>query len=373
MTKKVVPNHTGLEIAVIGMACRFPGASDLSEFWNNLKNGVESITFFSEEELIAAGVDETLIKHPDYVPAKGIIERADWFDNQFFEYSPREAALMDPQIRIFHEVAWEAIEHAGYNPDLEGSIGLYAGASSNVFWEVMASLNSMESGTEQFAVRQLANRDYLNTRVSYKLNLHGPSVSVNTACSTSLASIHMACRALLTGECRLALAGGVSISTPQKDGYLYTEGMILSQDGTCRPFDASAQGSVPGEGAGVVVLKPLKAALADGDTIYAVIKGSASNNDGIRKVGYTAPSIEGQAEVIRASHRIARVEPETISYVEAHGTGTVMGDPIELEALKVAFGTKGNPGLKIGSVKSNFGHLDAAAGVAGFIKTVLSQ
>ncbi|MGX5556801.1 SDR family NAD(P)-dependent oxidoreductase [Bacillus cereus] len=372
MTKKVVSNHTGLEIAVIGMACRFPGASDLAGFWNNLKNGVESITFFSEEELVEAGVEETLINHPDYVPAKGIIDRADWFDNQFFEYSPREAALMDPQIRIFHEVAWEALEHAGYNPDLEGSIGLYAGASPNVFWEVMASLNSMESGTEQFAVKQLANRDYMNTRISYKLNLHGPSVSVNTACSTSLAAIHMACRALLTGECRIALAGGVSISTPQKDGYLYTEGMILSKDGACRPFDASAQGSVPGEGAGVVMLKPLKAALSDGDTIYAVIKGSASNNDGIRKVGYTAPSIEGQAEVIRASHRIARVEPETISYIEAHGTGTVMGDPIELEALKTAFGTKRHPDIKIGSVKSNFGHLDAAAGVAGFIKTVLS-
>ncbi|WP_018753420.1 type I polyketide synthase [Paenibacillus sanguinis] len=372
MTKKVEPARTGLEIAVIGMACRFPGASDLAGFWNNLKNGVESITFFSEEELLAAGVDESLVKHPDYVPAKGVLERADWFDNQFFEYSPREAALLDPQIRIFHEVAWEAIEHAGYNPDLEGAIGLYSGASPNVFWQITASMNGMESSTEQFAVGQLANRDYLNTRVSYKLNLQGPSVSVNTACSTSLAAIHMASRALLTGECRIALAGGVSISTPQKDGYLYTEGMILSPDGHCRPFDAAAQGSVPGEGVGVVMLKPLKAALADGDTIYAVIKGSASNNDGVRKVGYTAPSIEGQAEVIRASHRIARVEPETISYIEAHGTGTVMGDPIELEALKVAFGTKARPGIKIGSVKSNIGHLDAAAGVAGFIKTVLS-
>lgn len=372
MTKKVEPARTGLEIAVIGMACRFPGASDLAGFWNNLKDGVESITFFSDEELLAAGVDEALVKHPDYVPAKGVLDRADWFDNQFFEYTPREAALLDPQIRIFHEVAWEAIEHAGYNPDLQGSIGLYAGASPNVFWQVTASLNSMESGTEQFAVGQLANRDYLNTRVSYKLNLQGPSVSVNTACSTSLAAIHMASRALLTGECRIALAGGVSISTPQKDGYLYAEGMILSPDGHCRPFDASAQGSVPGEGAGVVVLKPLKAALADGDTIYAVIKGSASNNDGVRKVGYTAPSIEGQAEVIRAAHRISRVEPETISYIEAHGTGTVMGDPIELEALKAAFGSKGRHGIKIGSVKSNFGHLDAAAGVAGFIKTVLS-
>ncbi|UED72197.1 type I polyketide synthase [Brevibacillus sp. DP1.3A] len=372
MTKKDEPARTGLEIAVVGMACRFPGASDLAGFWNNLKDGVESITFFSEEELHAAGIDEALVKHPDYVPAKGVLERADWFDNQFFEYSPREAALLDPQIRIFHEVAWQAIEHAGYNPDLQGSIGLYAGASPNIFWQVTASLNSMESGTEQFAVGQLANRDYLNTRVSYKLNLQGPSVSVNTACSTSLAAIHMASRALLTGECRIALAGGVSISTPQKDGYLYTEGMILSPDGHCRPFDAAAQGSVPGEGAGVVMLKPLKTALADGDTIYAVIKGSASNNDGVRKVGYTAPSIEGQAEVIRASHRIARVEPETISYIEAHGTGTVMGDPIELEALKAAFGPKARSGIKIGSVKSNFGHLDAAAGVAGFIKTVLS-
>ncbi|MRN57060.1 type I polyketide synthase [Paenibacillus monticola] len=372
MTKKVEPARAGLEIAVIGMACRFPGASDLAGFWNNLKEGVESITFFSEEELLAAGVDEALVKNPDYVPAKGVLERADWFDNQFFEYSPRDAAILDPQIRIFHEVAWEAIEHAGYNPDLQGSIGLYAGASPNIFWQVMASLNSMESGTEQFAVGQLANRDYMNTRVSYKLNLQGPSVSVNTACSTSLAAIHMASRALLTGECRIALAGGVSISTPQKDGYLYMEGMILSPDGHCRPFDAAAQGSVPGEGAGVVMLKPLKAALADGDTIYAVIKGSASNNDGVRKVGYTAPSIEGQAEVIRASHRVARVELETISYIEAHGTGTVMGDPIELEALKAAFGTKARHGIKIGSVKSNFGHLDAAAGVAGFIKTVLS-
>ncbi|SEG59059.1 type I polyketide synthase [Paenibacillus sp. UNC499MF] len=364
---------TGLEIAVIGMAGRFPEARNIEEYWDNLRNGKESIHFFSDSELESAGIDPALIRNPKYVRAKGLLPDAEWFDSDFFDYSPREAEVIDPQLRIFHECAWEALEHAGYDTEqTSGAVGLFAGASSSIYWQLVAMLSRSESTAEQFAALALSDKDFLSTRISHKLNLKGTSVSVDSACSTSLLAIHLACRALLTGECRIALAGGVTVTVPRTEGYLYEEGMVSSPDGHCRAFDSNAKGTVGGEGAGVVVLKPLKQALADGDAVYAVIKGSAANNDGTRKMGYSAPSVEGQAEVIRAAQRMSRVAPESISYIEAHGTGTALGDPVEIEALKLAFQTDKTGFCRIGSVKTNIGHLNSAAGVAAFIKTVLA-
>lgn len=364
---------TGLEIAVIGMSGRFPGANDINRFWENLRQGVESVTVFSDEELIEAGVEKDLLENPNYVKSKCVLDNVDQFDASFFEYFPKEARMMDPQMRIFHECVWEALEDAGYVPDnYVGLIGLYAGASTNIYWELLGISAAIGSPADQFGAVNLIDKDFMCTQISYKLNLKGPSVFVKSACSTSLLAIHTASRALLTGECDMALAGGVTVELPHKTGYLYQEGMILSPDGHCRAFDAKANGIVGGEGAGVVVLKLLKNALRDGDHIYAVIKGSAVNNDGNRKVGYSAPSIEGQADVIRAAHRISRVEPSSISYVETHGTGTALGDPVEVEALCKAFPFEGEPYCAIGSLKTNIGHLDSAAGVASFIKTALA-
>lgn len=364
---------TGLEIAVIGMACRFPGAKNIEEFWENIKTGTESITFFSKEELMEAGVPKEQLDHENYVRAKGKVDRHDHFDAAFFGYSQREAEVMDPQVRMFHEVAWESLENAGYNPETYSQpIGLFGAASANLYWQASSMLLRNSSSSEQFAAVQLTDKDFMNTQISYKLNLKGPSIAVDTACSSSLTAVHLASRALLTGDCKMALAGGVTVTCPHKKGYMYQEGMIMSPDGRCRAFDAEAKGTVGGEGCGVVVLKTLKQALKDQDHIYAVIKGSAYNNDGSRKVGYTAPSIEGQADVIRKALNISRVEPESISYVEAHGTGTSLGDPVEIEALKQAFQTEKKQYCAIGSVKTNIGHLDSAAGIAGFIKTALS-
>lgn len=362
---------TGLEIAVIGLAGRFPGAKNLAEFWANLRDGVESVTFFTDEELREAGIGPELLEHPQYVKAKAMLEDVESFDAPFFNYSPREAELVDPQFRLFHECSWEALEDAGYTPDTDGKlIGVYAGASPNTYW-VANQIMSAAHASDHFQILQLNNPSF-TTRISYKLNLKGPSVSVQTACSTSLVSIHLACQGLLGGECDLALAGGVSINLPRITGYLYQEGMIQSPDGHCRPFDEGANGTLFGDGIGIVVLKRLADALADGDTIHAIIKGSAINNDGSRKVGYTAPSTNGQVEVVRAAHHMAEVDPESIGYIEAHGTGTALGDPIEVEALQLAFATERTGFCKIGSLKSNIGHLDAAAGVAGFIKAVLA-
>ncbi|AMM96464.1 type I polyketide synthase [Bacillus pumilus] len=364
---------TGLEVAVVGMACRFPGAKNIHHFWDNLANGRESITFFSKEELLEAGVEKEALDHEQYVCAKGAVDQHDHFDADFFGYSQREAEVMDPQIRMFHEVAWESLEDAGYNPETyQEPIGLFGAASANLYWQAASMLMRTNHSSEQFAAVQLTDKDFMNTKVSYKLNLKGPSVAVDTACSSSLTAIHMAARALITGECKMALAGGVTITTPHKKGYMYQEGMIMSPDGHCRAFDEQAEGTVGGEGCGVVVLKSLKQALKDKDHIYGVIKGSAYNNDGGRKVGYTAPSIEGQSEVIKKALNISRVEAESISYIEAHGTGTTLGDPVEIESLKKAFQTDKKQFCAIGSVKTNIGHLDSAAGVAGFIKTTLS-
>jgi len=363
---------TGLEIAVIGMAGRFPGAKTIDEFWENLKNGVESISFFSDEELKEAGIDETLLIDPLYVRAKGVLEDMEYFDHSFFNYSPKEAEIMDPQFRILHECAWHALEDAGYDPHVyTGAIGLYVGCLSNYQW-VSGLLSQISNQSEQTIIGSLNDRDFLSTRVAYKLNLRGPAVNVQTACSTSLVAICMACQGLLSGESDMVLAGGVSIWLPKKGGYLYEKGMVRSPDGHCRAFDAEAQGTNGGDGVALVVLKRLEDALEDGDNIYAVVKGSATNNDGRRKVGYTAPSVEGQVEVIRAALQMAEAAPESITYVEAHGTGTALGDPIEVEALKRAFGSNNQHFCGIGSVKTNVGHLDAVAGVAGFIKTVLA-
>src|SRR5205085_3681651 len=369
-------SERGDELAIIGMACRFPQAKNVAQFWEKLRAGVELITVFSDEELLAAGVSRDLLSHPDFVKAGGIMEGIELFDAAFFGYSPREAELLDPQQRHFLECAWEALENAGYAPDdYRGLIGVFAGASiSNYFLQNLISHAELLDAIGNFQLGLLNDKDYLTTRVSYKLNLKGPSMSVQTACSTSLVAIHMACQSVLNGECDMALAGGVSISILRKMGYLYREGSISSPDGHCRAFDARGQGIVGGNGVGLVVVKRLAEALEDGDHILAVIKGTAVNNDGAVKIGYTAPSVDGQAQVIAQAQAAAEVAPETISYIEAHGTGTALGDPIEVAALTKCFrATTAQKGFcALGSVKTNLGHLDAAAGVAGVIKTVLA-
>lgn len=366
---------TGLELAVIGMAGRFPGANNLEVFWGNLRDGIESIRVLSEPELLAAGVEPKVFHDPSYVRARAVLDDIDLFDAALFGFTPREAELLDPQQRLFLECAWEALEDAGYNPELyEGQIGVYGGASlSGYLFNLVPDRLLLQSASDMAAVLA-ADKDYLSTRVSYKLNLEGPSLTVQTACSTSLVAVHLACQGLLSGECDMALAGGVSINVPQTVGYLYQPGGIASPDGHCRTFDSKAQGTVGGSGVGIVVLKRIQDARADGDRIIALIKGSAVNNDGANKVGYTAPRIEGQAKVIVAAQAAGDVDPRSIAYVEAHGTATPMGDPIELAALTRAFRrqTGDRQFCAIGSVKTNIGHLDAAAGIAGLIKTALA-
>jgi acyl transferase domain-containing protein/acyl carrier protein len=362
-------------IAIVGMSGRFPGAPDLPTFWANLRNGVESIESLSDEQLHASGVPEDLLQNPRYVKAASTLEGIDLFDAGFFGYSPREAELLDPQHRLFLECAWEALEQAGYEPrQFAGQIGVYAGAhASEYLANVFSNPDIVQAvGTLQAAIGN--HGEHLPTRVSYKLSLRGPSLNVQTACSTSLVAVHQACRSLVDGECDMALAGGVSIAggIAGKMGYFYQDEGILSPDGHCRAFDAQAQGTIWGEGVGVVVLKRLADALADGDTIRAVIRGTAINNDGSAKVGYTAPSVDGQAAVVARALMVAGVAPAEVSYVEAHGTGTTLGDPIEVAALSQAFGPLAPDTCAIGTLKSNVGHLDAAAGVAGLIKTTLA-
>ncbi|MBW4563380.1 MAG: SDR family NAD(P)-dependent oxidoreductase [Mojavia pulchra JT2-VF2] len=364
----------GLEgIAIVGLAGRFPGAKNVEKFWQNLKDGVESISFFSEQELESNGIEPAVVRNPDYVKAKAVLEDVELFDAAFFGFSPKEATITDPQHRLFLESAWEALENAGYNPETyTGAIGVYAGVGMSAYLlnNLWASEFARSAGAYQIIIAN--DKDFLPTRVSYKLNLKGPSVNIQTACSTSLVAICMACQSLLNYQCDMALAGGVSISLPQKTGYLYQEGMIFSPDGHCRAFDAQAKGTLAGSGVGIVVLKRLEDAIADGDTIHAVIKGFALNNDGAMKVGYTAPSVDGQAEVIAQALAMAEVDPESVTYIEAHGTGTPLGDPIEIAALTKAFhaSTQKKNFCAIGSVKTNIGHLDTAAGVTGLIKTV---
>ncbi|MCA1592426.1 MAG: SDR family NAD(P)-dependent oxidoreductase, partial [Acidobacteria bacterium] len=374
MTEPAIYDSTD-GVAVIGMSGRFPKARNVAEFWQNLKDGVECISVFSDEELLAAGIDPAVFDSPDYVKAGGILEDIEMFDASFFGFNPREAEILDPQQRLFLECAWESLEDAGYNPDTyQGLIGVYAGVGMSSYLDNIYSNPHIVELIGNYQILLGNDKDHMPTYASYKLNLKGPSVAVQTACSTSLVAVCMACQSLLDYQCDMALAGGSSIALPQEEGYFYQEGMITSPDGHCRAFDAQAQGTVGGNGLGVVLLKRLADALADGDYIHAVIKGAAINNDGSLKAGYTAPSVDGQAQVIALAQAMAGVEAETISYIEAHGTGTPLGDPIEVAALTQAFRTQTQKRnfCAIGSAKTNLGHLDTAAGVAGFIKTVLA-
>jgi amino acid adenylation domain-containing protein len=373
---KKASRDTTADIAIVGMAGRFPGASSIDELWRNFINGVEARTALSDEDLRAAGVSAREIANGERVKAGFVLDDVDLFDAEFFGFYPLEAELLDPQHRIFLECAWEALEHAGYDASTyKGLIGIYGGASVSTYLLSNLLMNPEVRRSAEFHQLVLANeKDFRTTRVSYKLNLRGPSVLVQTACSTSLVAVHSACTNLLTHECDIALAGGVSIRVPQRAGYRYREGGILSPDGHCRAFDRRAQGTVMGDGVGIVVLKRLADALIDGDHIHAVICGSAVNNDGSNKVGYTAPSVEGQERVIAAALMMADVDPSTIGYVETHGTGTVIGDPIEIRALTRAYrvGTADKSYCAIGSLKASIGHLDCAAGVAGLIKATLA-
>lgn len=361
-------------IAVIGRVGRFPGARTVEQLWENLRNGVESITFHTDDELRARGVSEDTLHHPNFVKASAMLEGIEYFDASFFGYNPREAEMMDPQQRIFLEAAWEALENAGYDPKAySGLIGVYAGSSLNSY--AIFNLNGHSELIEKVGAFQVMlgnEKDFLTMRASYKLDLKGPGQTIQTACSTSLVAVHTACQSLLNHECDMALAGGVAVRTIQGTGYMYQEGGIASPDGHCRAFDADSKGTVFGSGVGLVVLKRLEDALADGDTIHAVIRATAINNDGDRKIGFTAPSVEGQATAIANALSLADVDPETIGYIEAHGTGTELGDPIELEALTKAYRvfTDKKQYCPIGSVKTNIGHLDSAAGVTGLIKVV---
>jgi amino acid adenylation domain-containing protein len=364
-------------VAIIGMAGRFPRARNLDEFWRNLRAGTECVSFFKDDEVEWLPIEHApALTDPRYVKARAMLEKPEWFDAAFFGLNPREAAIMDPQHRVFLECAWEALEDAGCDPEAcDGLIGVFAGASMNTYlFTNLLSNPELVKNYGLFSSMIMNDGDFVPTRVSYKLNLRGPSINVQTACSTSLVAVCLACQNLLSYRCDVALAGGVSITFPSRRGQHHLEGGILSHDGHCRAFDAQATGTVLGDGAGIVVLKRLSEALADGDRICAVIKGTAINNDGAVKIGYTAPSADGQAECIAMAQAEAGVAPETISYVEAHGTGTPLGDPIEIAGLTKAFdlpaGTKKI--CSVGSVKSNIGHLDIAAGVAGLIKTVLS-
>src|SRR5579885_2469998 len=363
------------DIAIIGMSGRFPGAANLEQFWYNLRDGIESIRFFSDEELLAAGVDPELLRDPNYVKARPVLDDIEHFDAAFFGYSPREAALTDPQHRLFLECCWQALEQAAYDPyTYDGLIGVFGGTNISTYLLSLASDPDMLQSIDDYQLVIGNDKDSLTTSVSYKFNLKGPSFAVQTFCSTSLVAVHLACQSLLHAECDLALAGGVSIRVPSITGYLYQEGGMESPDGHCRTFDAQAHGSLFGDGVGVVVLKRLADAIADGDPIRAIIKGSAINNDGSLKVSYTAPSVVGQAEVVSTALQVAGVPAESISYIEAHGTATELGDPIEVASLTKAFASQTNKTgfCAIGSVKTNLGHLDRAAGVTGLIKTVLS-
>jgi phthiocerol/phenolphthiocerol synthesis type-I polyketide synthase E len=366
-------------IAVIGMAGKFPGAPNLAAYWENLRNGVESITRFSEHEL---EVSPAISQNPQYVRARGIMEGVDLFDADFFNINPREAEYTDPQHRLLLETAWEALENAGYDTErFAGSIGVFAGCSQNTY--LLCNLASHPGFlTEFLSFQQMGahpsmlgnDKDFVATRIAYKMNLRGPSIAVQCACSTSLVAVVQACQNLLTFQCDLALAGGVSVTFPQKRGYVAEEGSLASSEGRCRPFDAAAGGTVFGDGVGLVVLKRADEAIRDGDHIHAVIRGFAVNNDGSTKVSYMAPSVDGQAEAIATAQALAGIDVATIRYVEAHGTGTSLGDPIEVAALTKAFraGTSERQFCALSAVKGNIGHLEAASGVAGLIKAILA-
>jgi 3-oxoacyl-[acyl-carrier-protein] synthase II len=357
-------------VAVVGLGCRFPGARDLTEYWENLRSGRCSIVDFGREELAGAGVDADQLDDPRYVPAKGYLADADRFEAELFGFTNTEAAALDPQHRLLLETAWAALEDAGYDPRRAPErTGVYVGGGTSEHMLAAYADPALAASLGALQVRILTDRDFLATWISYRLGLSGPSMSVQTACSTSLTAIHLAAQALLLGECDAALAGGVSVDSVHKRGYLFQEGGILSPDGRCRPFDEKAAGTVPGNGAGVVVLRRLADALADGDPIRAVILGTAVTNDGSAKLGFTAPGVDQQTAAITEAWSAAGLAPSAAQYLETHGTATELGDRVEAAAMRAAFEDKGHCG--IGSVKSNLGHLDAAAGAAAFIKTVL--
>jgi len=362
-------------IAVIGMSCRFPGAPDLGRFWEVLRDGVECISPVSDEDLAVSRVDPAISSHPRYVRAAAVLQGVDQFDHGFFGFTPREAEVVDPAHRLFLECAWEALEAAGCDPDrFKGRIGIYAGAAAS-YYLIYNITGDRELGRAVNPVQLLtsSDKDYLPTLAAYKLNLTGPSVGVQTACSSGLVAVNLASQSLMTYQCDMAVVGDAAVRVPQRAGYVYIPGGIQSPDGSCRAFDAAAAGTIFGSGVGVVVLRRLSDALAAGDPILAVIRGSAVNNDGAAKSGFTAPSARAQAEVIALALAMADIGPETIGYVEAHGTATPLGDSIEVAALEQVFrGRVPERSCALGSVKTNIGHADTAAGMAALIKTVLA-
>lgn len=362
-------------IAIIGMSCRFPDADNINAFWDNLKTGKESVTFFSDEELAASGVDPELINEPSYVKACCIIDNIEMFDADFFGYTEKEAELIDPQQRFFLECAYEALEDSGYVPkEYSGDIGIFGAMKTSGYAKVLAPVLKRTGTLESFEAILGTAVDQVCLRVSHALDLKGPSIGVQTACSASIVAAHMACESLRNRECDMAIAGASAIAIPKAQGYLYDKTMITSPDGHCRAFDAETQGTIPGNGVGIVVLKPLADAIEDNDQIYSIIIGSAVNNDGSDKIGYRAPSMDGQTRVIEEALLMSGVNAESIAYVEANGTGTLLGDSIEIEALSRVFRSQTDKKqyCGIGSVKTNIGHLTQAAGVAALIKTAMA-
>ncbi|HKS85686.1 MAG TPA: SDR family NAD(P)-dependent oxidoreductase [Pseudolabrys sp.] len=363
------------DIAIIGLSCRFPGAATPDEYWNNLCQGIESVTFFSDQEILAAGVDPSLIANPNYVKAAPILRDVEMFDASFFGYSPKDAALMDPQHRLFLEVCWEAFENAGYDPaNCPGKVGALATCGGVVTSYLLAKLHHADLPGQTASISHINNdKDFLSTRVSYKFNLTGPSFTIQSACSSSLLAVHQACQMLRHGECDMMIVGGSVVRIPQTEGYLAERRNVHSLDGHCRPFDSVGQGTIFGSGVGAVLLKPLQQAIADRDHIFAVIKGTGANNDGSAKSSYTAPSLGQQARAMTDALEAAGVDADSVGYVECHATGTIVGDPLEITALSLAFRkqTKRNQYCAVGSVKANIGHPEQAAGIAGLIKTAL--
>ena len=364
-----------VDVAIIGLSCRFPGAATTEEYWKNLCEGVESITFFSDQELLAVGVDPSLVANPSYVKAAPMLRDVEMFDASFFGYSPKDAALMDPQQRFFLEVCWEAFETAGYDPAAyAGKVGVLSTAGGVVTSYLLAKLHHADLPGQTASISHINNdKDFLSTRVSFKLNLRGPSFTIQSACSSSLVAVHQACQNLRFNECDMMLVGGSVVRVPQVQGYLAEKRNLHSLDGHCRPFDSVGQGTIFGSGVGAVLLKPLEQAVADGDHIFAVIKGTAANNDGSAKSSYTAPSLGQQSQAVVDALDLAGVSADSVGYVECHSTGTIVGDPLEIEALTMAFrkGTKRTQYCAVGSVKANIGHPEQAAGIAGLIKTAL--
>jgi len=364
-----------VDIAIIGMSCRFPGAATVDDYWKNLCGGVESVTFFSDQELLAAGVAPSLVANPDYVKAAPLLRDIEMFDAAFFGYSPKDAALMDPQQRLFLEVCWEAVENAGYDPaDYPGKVGVLSTGGGVVSSYLVAKMNHADLPGQTASTSHINNdKDFLSTRVSFKLNLKGPSFTIQSACSSSLVAIHQACQQLWFNDCDMMLAGGSVIRVPQVQGYLAEKRNLYSLDGHCRPFDAAGQGTIFGSGVGAALLKPLDQAIADRDHIFAVIKGTAINNDGSAKISYTAPSVGQQSQAVIDALKSAGVSADSIAYVECHSTGTIVGDPLEVEALAAAFRseTTRKQFCAIGSLKANIGHPEQAAGIAGLIKAAL--